>query len=310
MTLISTPTIARLVGGKEVQITGRFLKTARLRSEVHVPVEDPGAFVQEVTQSGLRADIVTFLQDIDDGIPKHGFHHEAEKMAVLPITTYDDWFKKKLYNKPRNMLRRAQKSGIEIRLEEFSEPLLRGIKAIYDETPVRQGKRNYHYMKDLSTIEKEHSAFLDRSQFIAAYYADEMIGFAKVTFSQGCGIFMNFLSKVSHRDKAVNNAILAKAVEICADRRSKCLVYGVWGSVGTRGLIEFKVANGFECVEVPRYFVPLTSLGRLAVKTGAHRGLVHAMPKWSLEFAVKVRKSWNALRFRTAQLAEGTRAGE
>jgi len=75
-------------------------------------------------------------------------------------------------------------------------------------------------------------------------------------------------------------------------------------------LIEFKVANGFECVEVSRYFVPLTLLGRLAVKTGAHRGLVHSMPKWSLEFAVKVRKSWNGLRFRTAQLAEGTRAGE
>jgi hypothetical protein len=112
---------------------------------------------------------------------------------------------------------------------------------------------------------------------------------------------MNFLSKVSHRDKAVNNAIVAKAVQICADRKLKCLVYGVWGSGGTRGLVEFKVANGFECVEVPRYFVPLNSLGRLALKAGVHRGLVHAMPNWSVEAAAKVRKWWNTFRFRAAR---------
>ena len=222
-------------------------------------------------------------------------------MAVLPITTYEDWYTKKLYNKPRNMLRKALKSGIEIRLEEFSETLVQGIKAVYDETPIRQGKRNRHYRKDLDTIRKEHSTFLDRSQFITAYYAGEMIGFAKVTSSQGCGIFMNFLSKVSHRDKAVNNAIVAKAVELCADRKLNCIVYGVWGSGGTRGLDEFKVANGFERFQVPRYFVPLNWLGSLALRAGIHRGLVHAMPKWSIEAAARVRRWWNALRFRAAQ---------
>ena len=58
------------VDGKELRVTGRFLKTARLRSELHVPLEDPGSWVQEVKQSRLRADIVTFVQDIDDRIPK------------------------------------------------------------------------------------------------------------------------------------------------------------------------------------------------------------------------------------------------
>jgi hypothetical protein len=220
---------------------------------------------------------------------------------VLPITTYDDWFKTQLYFKPRNKLRKALKSGIDVRLEEFSEPLLEGIKAVYDETPIRQGKRNYHYRKDLDTIRREHGTFLDRSQFITVYYAGEMVGFAKVTFSQGCGIVMNFLSKVSHRDKAVNNAIVAKAVEICADRKLKCLVYGGWGSGGTRGLAEFKVANGFACVEVPRYFVPLSTLGGLALTTGVHRGLAHAMPASAVEAAARVRKWWNTLRLRAAQ---------
>jgi hypothetical protein len=285
------------VGGKEIQITGRLPKMAHVRGEYYARLEDPGSFVQEVKRAGLRADILTFIQDISDPIPRYAFHHEPEKVALLPITTYETWFAKQLYNKPRNTLRKALKSGLEIRLEQFSESLIEGIKAVYDETPVRQGKRNRHYAKDLETLKREHATFLDRSQFIVAYYAGETIGFAKVTFSREYGIFMNFLSKVSHRDKAVNNAILAKAVEICAERKLKCLIYGGWGSGGTRGLDEFKLSNGFECVEVPRYFVPLTWLGRMSLKAGVHRGLVHQMPEWFVKAAAKARKRWNTLRF-------------
>jgi hypothetical protein len=291
--------VGYVVDGKELVVTGRFLKTARLRSEFHVSVDDPRSFLREVKQSRLRADIVTFVDEIQDPTPKYPFRYEVEKMAVLPLTTYDDWFTKQLYFKPRNKLRKALKSGIEIRLEAFSEPLLEGIKAVYDETPIRQGKRNYHYGEDLSKIRREHGTFLDRSQFIAVYDAGQIVGFAKVTFSQGCGIVMNFLSKISHRDKAVNNALLAKAVEICADRKLTCLVYGHWGSEATRGLVEFKTANGFQCVEIPRYFVPLTARGQLALKAGLHRGVAQRIPRWFISPAANVRKRWNAFRFRT-----------
>jgi hypothetical protein len=297
----NAPPAACVIGGKEVLVTGRFLKTASLRSEAHVALEDAESFVENVRQSRIRADLFTFAQGVNDRTRRYAFYAETDKIAVLPLTTYDHWFNKQLYFKPRNKLRKALKSGIEVRLEEFNDALLHGIKAIYDETPVRQGKRNYHYNKDFETIKREHSMFLDRSQFIAVHYAGEMIGFAKVTFSQGCGIFMNFLSKVSHRDKATNNALLAKAVEICAERKVSALVYGVWGSGGTAGLVEFKVANGFECVEVPRYFVPLTTFGRLALKAGVHRGIVRRMPRTWVEMAAKVRERWNAFRFKAAR---------
>jgi hypothetical protein len=195
-------------------------------------------------------------------------------------------------------LRKALKSGIEVRLDEFSESLLHGIKAIYDESPVRQGRHNRHYKKGLETIRKEHATFLETSQFITVYFAGEMIGFAKVTFSGELGIIMNFLSKISHREKAPNNAILAKAVEICADRKSQSLVYGVWGSGGAGGLVEFKVANGFQCVEVPRCYVPFTLRGRLALRAGVHAGLVKRLPVGWIKAAASARKWWNALRFR------------
>jgi len=295
--------IDNCVAGKELQIIGSVVKTVRLRSELFVRVEDASCFVHEIRKADIPADIATFLQDISDPIPRYSFYHESEKLAVLPITTYDEWFSRQLHFKPRNKLRKALKSGMEVHLQEFSESLLHGIKAIYDESPVRQGKRNRHYQKDLELIKKEHGTFLDRSQFIAAYFAGEMIGFAKVTFCHEFGIFMNFLSKVSHRNKAVNNAILAKAVEICAERGLKGLVYGALGGGGTQGLDEFKIANGFECVELPRYFVPLTWLGRMSLKAGLHRGVAQQMPQSFLRAAAKVRLRWNELRFGAARPA-------
>src|SRR5262245_46195750 len=99
--------IERCVAGRELQITGIALRIARLRSEYYVRLDDPLSFVQELRKSGVRADILTFLQDINDPTPKYSFHHEAEGLAVLPITTYDEWFKTQLYNKPRNTLRKA-----------------------------------------------------------------------------------------------------------------------------------------------------------------------------------------------------------
>jgi hypothetical protein len=287
-----------VAAGRELQITGSFLRTARLQSEHYVPLEDASVLIRELESSKLRVDIVTLLQDLNDPRPQYPFHHEAEGFAVLPIPTYDEWFGRQLYNKPRNALRKALKSGVEVRLEDFSESLLRGIKSIYDESPVRQGRRNRHYKKDLETLRKEHGTFLERSQFIAAYFSGEMIGFAKLTFSEGFGTIMNFLSKISHRDKAPNNAILAKAVEVCAARQVQRLVYGVWGRGGGEGLVEFKVANGFQCVEVPRYYVPLTVLGKLALSTGVHRGVAERLPKRYVAAAANVRAWWNALRSR------------
>jgi hypothetical protein len=248
--------------------------------------------------SDRRVDIVTFLQDINSPAPEYDFYYEAEKLAVLPITTYDAWFKHQLYNKPRNTLRKAMKSGVEIRLEDFGESLLQGIKSVYDEAPVRQGRRNRHYHKDLETIKKEHETFLERSQFIAAYDSGEMIGFVKLTFSEGLGGVMNFLSKIAHRDKAPNNALLAKAVEVCADRGVHRLVYGVWGRGGGKGLVEFKTANGFQCVDVPRYYVPLTALGVLALRTGVHASLVGRLPEGWVATAANMRERWNAWRFK------------
>jgi hypothetical protein len=83
------------------------------------------------------------------------------------------------------------------------------------------------------------------------------------------------ISSLKHRDKSPNNALIAKAVDVCAAQGKTQLVYLFWSD---DSLAEFKRRCGFEPVRVPRYWVPLTWRGRLALATGLHRGWKSLVP--------------------------------
>ena len=166
---------------------------------------------------------------------------------------------------------------------------------IYNETPIRQGKRNWHFGKDFETLKREHATFLDRSDFIGAYVGDEMIGFAKVTHAENYSIIMNIVAKVSHRHMAPANGLIAKTIELVAARKIGLLNYGVWGR---RGLSDFKVSSAFECFSVPRYYVPLTLRGRLALKLGLHLQLKERLPESWIVKAADLRARWNEWRLK------------
>ena len=278
------------VDNLDVNVGGRFLKTAYLNDEYYVVVTDPAVFISSLRPAGVKADLFTFVQELHDRAPKYDFHLELDEMAVLPLTTFDNWFNKQITFKPRNKIRKALKNGVETRVVEFSDELLRGIKEIYDETPIRQGKRNWHYQKDFETLKREHASFLDCSEFIGAYFQDELIGFVKVTHSKNYSIIMNIVSKVAAREKAPTNALITKTIEVVTAKHIPLLNYGVWGR---RGLNEFKTASAFECYRVPRYYVPLTLKGQVALKLKLHRGLKERLPEnWIIKLA-EWRTKWN-----------------
>jgi len=78
-------------------------------------------------------------------------------------------------------------------------------------------------------------------------------------------------------DKAVNNALLAKAVEVCEAKSERWLMYGRIGN--NPSLDRFKESNGFIRFPVSRYYIPLTSKGRIAIKLGLQKELKDALPK-------------------------------
>jgi hypothetical protein len=141
--------------------------------------------------------------------------------------------------------------------------------AIFNESPVRQGSPFRHYGKDESTIKREFSRYLFREELFGAFFENELIGFIFLAYAGKYAFLGQILSRIEHRDKYSNNALIAKAVEVVAAKNIPFLVYGHWSQ---GGLDEFKRRNGFQKIDLPRYFVPLTLKGALALKLNAQRG--------------------------------------
>ena len=277
------------VDGKEIAISGRFPRIARMKAEYYECMSEPHEFISGLKAAGAGADLFTFVQKVNERTPRYDFHLEWDNIALLSITTFENWWKRQINDKTRNMVRRAQKSGVEVRVAEFGDDLIQGIKGIYDESPLRQGKPFVHYRKNLETLKKDKISFLDRSQFIGAYYQEELIGFIKLVHSDGVSHLMHIISKIGHRDKAPTNALISKVVEICAERRVPYLHYADWSR---RGLGDFKKHHAFEQLDVPRYFVPLTLRGRMILGLNIHHRPSDLLPKKWIDIFANFRSRW------------------
>jgi len=278
-----------LVNGKAMIVSGRFPRIAGVRSEYFDMVENPDSFLPAVRDS-VKADVVSFIQPMWDPVPRHPYPFEWYELAVLQFESYDSWWTTQINDKTRNMVRKATKKGVQIRVCVCDDEMVRGIKEIYDESPVRQGKPFLHYGKDLARLKDAHLTFLDRSEFIGAYFEGKLIGFAKLIYhGQFAASVMQIIAMYAHRDKAPTNALLAKAVELCAAKGIHMLHYGMWSR---RGLGEFKKHNRFEQLRAPRYYVPLNLRGRIALRLGLHRSILDRWPESWRDRLSALRNQW------------------
>jgi hypothetical protein len=295
------------IDDRTVIATGRWLKIAAVQGEAWVEgeaVADPESFISRLKKSGLKADLFTFAQRLPDIAPKHTYHIEWENVAAIPITTFSHWWKERTEYSIRKAVNRAKKLGVVARLAEFNDEFVEAACSIYSETPVRQGKAFWHYGKGFQTIKCELATLLERSIFIGAYHQDELIGFMKITSVNGTATIAQILSAKKHFEKRPNNALIAKAVEICELEGMSHLIYDrfvYYDSDST--LTEFKRRNGFEPVLLPRYYIPLTLKGKIALKLGLHRGLAGNIPKPLFRAFLNIRKSWYARKLRGAKEA-------
>jgi hypothetical protein len=292
------------VGGKQIKIGGNLLRTARLDAEKYETVENPEPLIEGLRQCGSRVDLFTFLQDLPDREPKFSYPYVWDNLAVLPISTFDQWWTKQVDAKTRNMVRKAEKKGVVLREVPFDETLVRGIWKIYNETPVRQGKAFPHYGKDIDTVRRESATYLDQSIFIGAYSGDELIGFVRLLSNQRrsqTGV-LNFVSLVSERDKAPTNALIAQAIRTCVDRGIPYLVYAnfAYGKKERDTLSDFKKNNGFQKFDLPRYYVPLTALGAASFRLGLHRRIVDRLPEPLMAKLRELRTAWHSKKAHSA----------
>jgi len=284
------------IGSKRFVIQGRFIRIASLEQEWYDDLEDPDAAIASLGRVAPSADILTFWQRLPEIAPKYAYRMEPDAIAALPIKNYTLWWDKQLDSKTRNMVRRAQKKGVIVGMTEFDDSFVEGMKSIFNETPIRQGKRFWHYGKDVETLKREFSRFLFREEIFGAYLDGELIGFIMLGFAGNYATLGQIISKIAHRDKATNNMLIAKAVERCAEKGVPYLVYAKWedGSLG-----DFKRHNGFERVDLPRYFVPLTLKGRIFTALRLHRGFGRSVPAPALRWIKRARRRITEVRYRS-----------
>ena len=282
------------IGGQTFSINRGLVTIARLEDEWYEDLKDPQSVINALrASSGYKPDILTFWQRMPDIEPRYPYHLEWEDIAVLMIESYDSWWKNQIKPRVRNLIRKSEKEGLVVREARYDDDFVRGMTAIFNETSVRQGRRFWHYGKNFSTVKAQFSRFLFREHLIGAYFQDEMIGFMMLGDAGRYGLTGQVLSSVRHRDKAPNNALIAKAVEVCAARGLGALIYLFWSD---DSLAEFKRRCGFERVRVPRYYVPLTATGALAIGCGAHRGWKAMLPKPITSALKRLRVGWHELR--------------
>ncbi|HET9098867.1 MAG TPA: hypothetical protein VFN62_00625, partial [Acidobacteriaceae bacterium] len=158
-----------------------------------------------------------------------------------------------------------------------------------------------------AAVYREEATYLDSSVFIGAYLGSELIGFIKMMWDENriqAGL-MNIVSKIGHRDKAPTNALVAHAVRACAARGIPHIVYShfAYGRRERDNLTDFKERNGFKRVDLPRYYVPLSSWGAVAFRLGLHHRMVDRLPEPVGERLREMRGKWYMRRQQTEKEA-------
>lgn len=282
-----------VIDGLPVRVSKKWIKVAAIYDEDWLPgqvVNNPESFISQLRKSRLEADIFTFAQKIPDTKPKYRYPMEWDNVAAIPITTYADWWKQ-VSTDMRKDVKRAEKRGIVVKEVEFSDEIVRGVVEINNETPIRQGRPFVHYGKSFEVVNKEYSTYLDTCEFLAAYYEGELVGIIKMVYVGDLACIMEILSKTAHHDKRPVNALISKAVEVCEKKGKSYLTYGpfFYGNKKKSSFVDFKRRNGFLRIIFPRYYIPLTLKGKIAIKLKLQRGWIGILPGFLISFLVDLR---------------------
>lgn len=220
---------------------------------------------EKLTERG--ADVFTFVErkwccPLPNPSPR--WLKTEKTIALLKVTSYADWLNA-VGKKTRNMIHKAQENGIKTQIVQPSGELVKGISKFFNDTPIRQSRAFSHHRW---TLERVHDIIFnnDGSTIIGAYLQGELIGFIRLSKGDRLTIITQTLSLQQHWDKAVTNALVAKAVEFCAANDVLWLMYG---RMENHFIFDnFTQDNGFSNFVLTRYCVPLTLRGRLATRLG------------------------------------------
>ncbi len=110
---------------------------ARVRSDemMENELENPEQYIEKLKHGGnrvLKADIFTFTQKIPATSPKYPYPMEWESVAAIHLVSFKEWWEG-LPQETRKNVRRSQKRGVMVKIKEFDDHLIHGIRKVNDD---------------------------------------------------------------------------------------------------------------------------------------------------------------------------------
>jgi hypothetical protein len=205
---------------------------------------------------------------------RYEFFSDSEPIGLLKIPSFDEWWRSIDYN-ARRCIRKSTKLGVRVKPADIDEEFIAGAQRIYNETPIRQGRRYSGYGLSIDDLNEKFTS-MENSEVLGAYFRDELIGLLWVSYGYEVAAYRSFLSFIKQRDKYPNNALLAESVRRCCQKGYHFLTYGNMGYLP--GLDFFKANHGFRQFFIPRYYVPLSTRGELAIKLKVYKRIEESLP--------------------------------
>jgi hypothetical protein len=303
---VKVPAMAVVEDGKVIVVRGKLLRIASVNDEdwLETDLRAPEAVVDRLTKrpaESVRADVFTFKQMLPETTPRYQYRCESESLAAVRTDNFEAWWIG-LPQETRKNVRRSAKRGVTVAIKPFDDEMVAGIVNINNSSPLRQGKPNTHFGKSFDEVKRDYSSFLERSDFICAHAAGELIGILKLVYRGRIASILQCLPNPIHADKRPANALIARAVELCQQKGLSYMTYGFYryGNKTSSPLLDFKVRNGFEEVLVPKFVVPLTAWGSACVAMGLHRGMMSLLPGALINRVSAARSKWYEARYRKA----------
>jgi hypothetical protein len=216
------------------------------------------------------------------------------RIALLSFPSYDDWWSSPRINKTRNHVRAALKAGVSVEaVEEISD---RGtameVVRMYNESPIREKRYFPGYGRWNVDSVQGHFKSDDSSSTLVAKWHGQVVAVDRWKFKGQVAIVASGITSLKARRhfRGIDHLLLAKQIELLAERGVRYVVYGKLGVIPA--LDSFKVENGFRPVKVNYNHILFSRKAMVLAKFGLHRRPDILMSKhpWILPSLARLQK--------------------
>ncbi len=109
-------------------VGGQLVRTAEPHGDRYRFLDDPTKIITGLKACGARIDLFTFAQRLPESESRFSYPVVWDNYAVLPVSTFENWWTHQIGFKARNKAKQAEKNGVVMREVPFDDKLVAGIR--------------------------------------------------------------------------------------------------------------------------------------------------------------------------------------